>query len=214
MRLLVMSCSKRKDEDPRPQEAWIMYDGPAYRMLRKYAARHGGSLPDLEVMIVYAKFGVIHYRKMILPYDDEMTPRKALAQRRSNWEALRERVAEAQPAEVFFFGGKHYRAAIEPTAMWCGASVPVTFASGGIGQQLSQLKAWLEIGADPNELVMMISRPHDGDDCGCFSPGPGNAAECGLRADERDPRTMRRLWGGDYDDEELCRCDCHAERAE
>lgn len=52
------------------------------------------------------------------------------------------------------------------------------------------------------------------DDCGCFAPGPGSAAECGLRADERDPDTMRRLWGGDYDDEELCHCDCHDEPAD
>jgi hypothetical protein len=48
-------------------------------------------------------------------------------------------------------------------------------------------------------------------ECGCFSAGPGNGAECGLQADERDPRQMRRLWSGDYDDEEVCRCACHVE---
>jgi hypothetical protein len=48
-------------------------------------------------------------------------------------------------------------------------------------------------------------------ECGCFAPGPGNGAECGLQADERDPFQMRRLWSGDYDEEEVCRCACHIE---
>lgn len=50
--------------------------------------------------------------------------------------------------------------------------------------------------------------------CGCCARGPDNRAECGLRADERDPDSMRRLHGGDFDDEELCRCDCHDEWSE
>jgi len=48
-------------------------------------------------------------------------------------------------------------------------------------------------------------------ECGCFRPGTDNGAECGLQADERDPLQMRRLWSGDYDNEEVCRCPCHVD---
>jgi hypothetical protein len=54
----------------------------------------------------------------------------------------------------------------------------------------------------------------DDTNCGCFAPGEGNAAECGLRADERDPDSMRRLHTGAYDREEECHCDCHHVPAE
>jgi hypothetical protein len=52
------------------------------------------------------------------------------------------------------------------------------------------------------------------EDCGCYKPGPDNAVECGLRVDERNPFAVRRAESGNYDNEEVCRCDCHADDLE
>lgn len=65
---------------------------------------------------------------------------------------------------------------------------------------------------DAISALAMAREEHEA--CGCFSPGEGNAAECGLRADERDPYSVRRVETGDYADEDCCPCDCHRVPAE
>ncbi len=57
---LILSCSKAKLEEPGP--AIQVYDGPMFRILRKYK-------PHLDVFILSARYGLIPAMHFIEPYD-------------------------------------------------------------------------------------------------------------------------------------------------
>ena len=65
-RLLIMSCSKSKRNDG--GKAINVYDGPAYKMLRKYNKRN----KDIDVKIISAKYALIDKNDLIESYDYKM----------------------------------------------------------------------------------------------------------------------------------------------
>src|SRR4051794_5911479 len=70
-RLLVISCSQRKVLDEKPIPAVDRYDGPAFRVLRKYLREVHD--PSLTVQILSAKYGLIDAEYPIPYYDCRMT---------------------------------------------------------------------------------------------------------------------------------------------
>jgi hypothetical protein len=78
-RLLVISCSQRKTLGNGLVPAVDRYDGPAFRVLRKYLRE----LPDpgLRVLILSAKFGLIEAERKLPYYDHRLTRQEALAMR-------------------------------------------------------------------------------------------------------------------------------------
>src|SRR5689334_8933196 len=74
-RLLVMSCSKRKRTKTEPLPALQRYDGPSFRVLRRYLAAQPEAPPD--VYILSARFGLISARQPIPHYDHYMTAQRA-----------------------------------------------------------------------------------------------------------------------------------------
>ena len=74
--LLIISCSQRKIEFPEPLAAINRYDGPAYRTLRKLE-REGRFPENLDIVIISAKYGLLHYEQLIENYDQRMTPERA-----------------------------------------------------------------------------------------------------------------------------------------
>lgn len=160
-RLLVMSCSDRKFAVAAARPAWALYDGNAFRVVRKYLAEVSGgvypvpgdvypcralALRDLAVIIVSAKYGPVEWTAAVARYDLKMTP--ALAQQhRAEWgRRLREFCAAWEFRSAFFFGGESYKLAV-PVTLWQPPGCSVELSSGGIGVQLGQLKRWLERGA-------------------------------------------------------------------
>src|SRR5262245_41213981 len=78
-RLLLIACSERKNQDDGLLPALDRYDGPAFRVLRKYLREAEGTEPI--VLILSAKYGLIAANRKIPAYDCRMSPHSARALR-------------------------------------------------------------------------------------------------------------------------------------
>lgn len=146
--LLIISCSQRKIESPGPLAAINRYDGPAYRTLRKLE-REGRFPENLDVVIISAKYGLLHYEQPIENYDQCMTPKRAVELRPKIqadlehliWDARGYLFSRGAYDEVFINLSKVYMSTLQGFH-W--GLIETDEASGGIGQKTSQMKAWIE----------------------------------------------------------------------
>ena len=74
-RLLILACSRRNLLDDGPLPAVERYDGPAFRILRRFLRERPSEAPD--VLILSAEHGLIAQDTPILAYDREMTAARA-----------------------------------------------------------------------------------------------------------------------------------------
>jgi hypothetical protein len=151
-RLLIMGCSQRKRSDPNPMPAIERYDGPRFRVLRKYLKQYPNH--TLDVLILSARFGMIRSDRMIRSYDQLMTVERArelqpLVAAELGESFVATANARLGPEQVLMCMGKTYMGALdgvdEPTRTLLRSCV----ARGGQGQQLAQLKSWLYGEASP-----------------------------------------------------------------
>src|SRR5690242_19808152 len=74
-RLLILSCSQRKRVTQDTLPAIKRYDGPAFRVLRRYLQCK--SLDTPEIRILSAEYGLISQEQPITCYDRKMTAQRA-----------------------------------------------------------------------------------------------------------------------------------------
>lgn len=141
-RLLVIGCSARKKKDPGPLTALGRYDGPAFRVLRKYLSR---ATVAPAVLILSARYGLIDANRETPDYDLRMTPAAADALRPDVLRVLGERLAEGF-AEVGVCLGRDYQTAVAGFEDLVPPGTAVTPITGGQGTRLRNLRAWLERG--------------------------------------------------------------------
>jgi hypothetical protein len=128
-RLLIMACGKVKKDGP--GKAINVYDGPTFRMVRKYL-KTGNN--HLDVKIISAKYGLIDSKDKISPYDLLMDTESAKIY--GNVYASDFQNLALRYDEVFLLGGKNYQSIVP-------VELDIKRAAGKIGEQLSQLKGWL-----------------------------------------------------------------------
>ena len=138
--LLIISCSQRKVQKPIRWCAIDLYDGPVYRTLRKMG-REGRDPENLTILIISAKYGLIHCFAEIQTYDQKMTPQRASELRPKIQGRLKPYLKAHKFDQVFINLGKTYMRTLEGFH-W--GLVSTMEASGRIGQKNSQMKAWLE----------------------------------------------------------------------
>jgi hypothetical protein len=126
-RLLILSCSKRKKLGRGPSIE--IYDGNAFRSLRRYLQQNDG----LEVRIISAKHGLINQAFEIENYDEKLTLKKAKLYRKRYAREISTLVSCYR--DVMICGGKEYRVVTGENK--CHYTV------GKNGEQLHQLKEWL-----------------------------------------------------------------------
>jgi hypothetical protein len=142
MRTLILSCSATKRPDAGLLRAVDRYDGPAYRTLR-------ANLPpddDLRVFILSAELGLIGRGTLIRDYDRRMTRARAAELRapvREKLKAIDRAGMVVSWSNVLFVGGELYRELLRSAAAEARFPAAINYASGGIGEQLGQLKAFL-----------------------------------------------------------------------
>jgi hypothetical protein len=142
-RLLVLACSARKRADPGLLPAVDRYDGPGFRVLRKYLA-DAADPPD--VLILSARYGLIPADREIPDDDQKLTPDDADALRPDVLRALGHALADGAFAEVALCLGRDYRRAVAGHAEVVPAGVAVLQITGGQGTRLRKLRAWLRGG--------------------------------------------------------------------
>lgn len=142
-RLLIMACGKVKKDEP--GKAINVYDGPSFRMVRKYL-KSGNN--HLDIKIISAKYGLIDSKDKISPYDIKMSAKSAQIYRNIYKSDFQDYSLNYN--EIFLLGGKNYQS-IVPVEM------DIKRAAGKIGEQLSQLKMWLrDLNAAKEEKVKII----------------------------------------------------------
>lgn len=140
-RLLIISCSQRKVKSPELLPAIDRYDGPTYRILRKL--RRENRFPrKVNILIISARYALLHYNEPIIDYDLPMTIRRADQIAPVIQSELRGLLnLKPRYEQIFINLGKVYMRTLEGFHWGLVSTIE---ASGGIGLKNSQMKAWLE----------------------------------------------------------------------
>ena len=138
MRLLLLGCSQKKHPRLSTMPAFQRYDGPAYRVFRKFIRDHCPE--EIDLYILSTAHGIISGDLLIGDYDQKLTPERAAQLKPYIREGLTQILARERYDEIFVGMGKDYR---ELIADLIPSDQPVTFAEGGIGEKSSALYQWL-----------------------------------------------------------------------
>ena len=154
-RLLILSCSQRKRPDPGLLPAIERYDGPAFRVLRKFQ-KTKSQLP--HTLILSARYGLIPADQPIPDYDERMTMHRAIVLQPTVRSSLPRLIGTNRIERALLCGGKSYLNAFGNTQAY-PFNFPVKIASGSIGGQISMLRRWLYEEALVSQSEIPINRP-------------------------------------------------------
>lgn len=147
-RLLLLSCGKRKRADLDLLPALERYDGPLFRVVRRFCATHPLSQPD--IYILSAKFGLISANQPIPNYDQRLTPERASELRPAVQETLAQILTQHSYADLYYALGRDYAQSLDgfvfPSSAQASAQtndIHITIASGSQGRRLAHLHDWL-----------------------------------------------------------------------
>lgn len=141
-RLLILGCSQRKRSGPGLLPALERYDGPAYRVLRRWLASPEGPCP--RVLVLSAEFGLITADHPLPWYDRRLDRRRSAELEPRTTEALRAELGVCCWQSVFLYLGRDYlRALGGPESFRSAPANEVLLAQGPPGVRLSQLRSWL-----------------------------------------------------------------------
>jgi hypothetical protein len=119
------------------------YDGPSFRVLRKYLRQEPSAESCLHIYVLSAKFGLINVQKPIGVYDQLMTPQRASQLKHEITRQVRELILPHNYSEIFLSMGKNYLMALGDMGQVVGSGTRVKVAAGGSGRKLTELKSWL-----------------------------------------------------------------------
>lgn len=140
-RVLIIACSQRKNAAAGQLPALDRYDGPAFRVLRKYLRDEAAGSP--AVLILSAKYGLIAASRKIPDYDVRMSAARAKVLKEKVLAAAKTYLAGGRWDEVGVCLGKHYRVALDGFEQFVPAGTRVGFILGGQGERLTALHDWL-----------------------------------------------------------------------
>lgn len=140
-RLLLLACSERKRLDPGQMPATERYDGPAYRVLRRYMQSQPRDVPD--VYVLSAEYGLIRGDTLIPMYDRRMTPQRAYELRESTTAELQQLDLSSRYQRVFMSAGAAYREILSSPILDILPQERLVSSVGSQGVQLTRLKSWL-----------------------------------------------------------------------
>jgi hypothetical protein len=141
LRLLILSCSKAKRRVNGRVAALNLYDGPAFRVLRRFFLI-SDDVTNLDVLILSARYGFISPEKPIATYDQRMRSDDewTTAKLRSQFTAM---TVEKNYSEVFINLGLDYLSRLPDVASILHGRPVIHTAQGRIGEKLHDMKEWL-----------------------------------------------------------------------
>jgi hypothetical protein len=139
--LLIVACSQRKKPAKGKLPAIDRYDGPVFRVLRKYL-RESAQKPPC-VLILSAKYGLIAADRKIKDYDCRLTAASAERSRSQVLRAASRVLSSSRWQRIGICAGKDYRIALAGFAELVPQGVRVDYIEGGQGPRLSALRRWL-----------------------------------------------------------------------
>jgi hypothetical protein len=137
--VLLISCSHTKTQDDDLVPAIDRYDGPAFRVLRRYLRETRD--PKLRVFVLSAEFGLISCRKSIPYYNRRMTRDRAFDLRKRCSAKLEKTVRRRPFKELFICASTVYQEALDRSII--ERHLPIRYAASGQGRKLASLHNWL-----------------------------------------------------------------------
>ena len=144
-RLLILSCADRKRETDDWLPALDLYDGPAYRVVRKFLRNYQWP-EDLSIAVLSAKYGLFGVLKGIEHYDQRMDSDIAEAKAGECSTILKKWATFHR--SVYVSLGKDYMPAVRPALN--ELSIEFDVFEGGIGRKLNQVKSLLRSKLPPS----------------------------------------------------------------
>lgn len=135
--LLVQGCSKTKKSVSEPVEAFELYDGYYYKIIKK-AIRKDEFHADLDICILSAEHGLLDPDDPIVTYDRKMDRERAEELRSDVISELQMRIENGGYDTVLLNLGETYRRAVAGFESHTDATVR-TF-EGGLGERGHYLK--------------------------------------------------------------------------
>ena len=106
-RLLILSCSQCKNPAPDVMPALERYDGPAFRVARKFFRHTPNQIVDLDIYVLSAEFGLIPSSLAIPHYNRRLTPQRA-DELREQIQTATQHLTQAAYTTCFIYAGKSY----------------------------------------------------------------------------------------------------------
>lgn len=139
--LLIIACSRSKNPLPQLLPALERYNGPTFRLLRRFV-KENPSFP-LDIYILSAKFGLIRSDELIPLYDEEMTKKRSLELQSEVHSKLKDLLNNFSYKQLYFCLGKVYFAVLDGYSSCIGNDIEIDIATGSIGNKLFKLHTWL-----------------------------------------------------------------------
>lgn len=139
--LLILSCSERKRCDKGLLPAIERYDGPAFRVLRRFLKEH--PTEQLDIFILTAKFGLISSNQHIPYYDQRMTALRAQELHLQVITELRNILDNRTYQRFCICMGKDYLQALDGYKALISSGLTIYMVSGPQGTKLAELHNWL-----------------------------------------------------------------------
>lgn len=145
-RMLILACSRRKRPGENLLPAIERYDGPAFRILRRFLRKRPSETP--HILILSAEHGLIAHDLPIATYDRKMTPARARELRPSVLADLHRIASTRSIQETLIVAGRHYLMALQAGDALLVPGLNARACPGPLGKKLAQLHDWLH-GAPP-----------------------------------------------------------------
>ena len=142
-RLLILSCSQRKRSDETPLPAIERYNGPLFKILRKFVREQPSKAYELDVLILSTKYGLIPDDTLISNYDHRMTHVRAEELRPQILEKLEQKLSGGKYQRLLITMGENYLMALNGYEKLIPDNLQVTISSGSYGRQQVKFYEWL-----------------------------------------------------------------------
>jgi hypothetical protein len=142
-RLLILACSQRKCEAPELLPALERYDGPAFRVLRKFLRNFPNETHLVDIAVLSAEFGLFSAQQPIPNYDRRMTFQRANQLQTQVLSTLKNILAVGNIRQLFISMPKAYLSALAGYEHIIADGINVTISNGTQGRKLTELCSWL-----------------------------------------------------------------------
>lgn len=157
-RILIVSCSRRKTQEPGSKAAVDRYDGPTFRLLRRFLQSQPAN--QLAIYILSAEFGLIPSAQPIPSYDRQMTRVRSQELNPICLAKLNQILETNLYQEICICAGQTYLQALAGMDRVIPPEVNVRIIKGGLGKQLAELHDWLY--GEPPKLPSKLPANHRG----------------------------------------------------
>jgi hypothetical protein len=140
-RLLILICSQRKRAEAGLLPAVERYDGPQFRVLRRFLRLRPTEAPRIAVLS--ARFGLIDGGTLLPFYDQRMTAERARELAPGVLAEFGRLLATAERSQLFLSLSRAYEPALAGYQAKVPATTEVRVSLGGPGRRTAELYEWL-----------------------------------------------------------------------